>query len=406
MSERHDTVVIGGGQAGLAVSYHLQRHGREHVVLERARVADRWYSQRWDSLHFQFPNWSMKLPGFDYAGSNPDGFAHRGDVAKLIEDYATFIDAPLRCPVDVRELARDDATGRFALDSSAGPIDAARVVVAAGPFQRASIPACASELPAHAMQLHASQYFRPSQLPPGAVLIIGSGSSGAQIAEELLRDGRTVYLSVGRHRRIPRRYRGRDLLAWMYETGMVERSKDPPAGGVHPPTVLLSGSAGGHDMDLRALAADGAVLLGKLEGVRDGAPTFDASVNDTLAFATRAFEDYVRMVDAYIRDHGIDAPEEVPRRLPEVRFDPPRSLDLAAAGINTVLWCTGYRVDFDWIRLPLFDEHGNPKHLRGVTACPGLCFVGLHWMYKYTSATMFGVGEDAAYIADHLQQSA
>src|SRR5215211_1129764 len=225
MRERHDTVIIGGGQAGLAMSHHLRERSREHIILERQRVAERWRSERWESLYFQFPNWSLQLPGYSYKGDQPDAFAHHVEVTRFIENYALFIDAPLRCGADVLSLERDP-TGRFIISTRDAVIEASRVVMATGPFQQPSLPALSPSMPADICQLHASQYFNPEQLPTGAVLVVGAGSSGCQIAEELYRRGQTVYLSVSRHRRAPRRYRGRDLLWWLFAMGRFDTTID------------------------------------------------------------------------------------------------------------------------------------------------------------------------------------
>jgi putative flavoprotein involved in K+ transport len=238
------------------------------------------------------------------------------------------------------------------------------------------------------------------------VLIVGSGSSGCQIAEELLDQGRNVYLCVGRHRRIPRKYRGRDLLAWLYDIGSIDITIDTFPDRRHPPPVLLTGANGGHDVDLRALAQAGVVLAGKLTAIKDGIAYFDDSLEQNLAAADESSDAFVRAVDQHVRTSGIDAPQEVPRHVPRIPLESPRCLDLKASDVTSVVWCTGYALDFGWITIDVISDDGSPRQRRGVTSCPGLYFLGLHWMHKYTSGTLFGVGEDALYIAQHIRRRA
>jgi putative flavoprotein involved in K+ transport len=406
MKERHDTVVIGGGQAGLAMSHHLREHSREHILLERRRVAQRWRSERWDSLCFQFPNWSLQLPGYAYKGDEPDGFAHHEEVSQFIEDYAGFIDAPVRCGTDVVSLERDSTSGRFVVATRDAIIEASRVVIATGPFQQPSLPVPSPSLPREVLQLHASQYFNPGQLPTGAVLVVGAGSSGCQIAEELYRCGRTVYFSVAHHRRAPRRYRGRDLLWWLLTMGRFDTTIDSLAERRIPPPLLLTGVNGGHDVDLRQFAADGVVLLGKFRGIADGKLGFGGDLDKDLVNADETAAEFRRSVDEHVRATGMETSEaasiEQTPYTPKAGFKPVPLLDLEAANIRSVIWCTGYKLALDWVHLPVFDDSGALSQQRGVTNCRGAYFLGLHWMHKFKSATLFGVGEDAAYIAEHM----
>jgi putative flavoprotein involved in K+ transport len=408
--ERHDTVIIGGGQAGLAMSYHLREQSREHIILERRRVAERWRSERWDSLCFQFPNWGLELPGYAYKGDNPDGFAHHEEVTRFIEEYAHFIRAPVRCGADVTSLERDSTSGRYVIAMRDALIEASRVVIATGPYQRPSVPALSLSLAPGIVQLHASQYFNPQQLPTGAVLVVGAGSSGCQIAEELNHCGRTVYFSVSRHRRAPRRYRGRDLSWWLLEMGLFDATIDSLPGRKAPPPLALTGVHGGHDIDLREFAADGVRLLGTLQGIDDGNLAFGEDLEANLAHADESAAEFRRSVDEHVRASGILALESDgaggPLPLPPARWKPADLLELKSAGVTSVIWCTGYKLDFDWVRLPVFGERGAPLQQRGVTSCPGAYFLGLNWMHKHKSSTLFGVGEDAAYIAKHMAASA
>lgn len=401
MSE-HDTVVIGGGQAGLAMSYHLSSRNRDHVVLERGRIAERWHGERWDSLRFQFPNWTMGLPGLAYDGPAPDAFPHYRDVARFIEHYARHIEAPVRTGVDVVRLQRTDA-GRFRLETSAGDLTARHVVVATGPFQRRVLPGIAARFPARMAQVHAADYRNPAALPPGAVLVVGSGASGCQIAEELLSAGRTVYLSISRHRRVARRYRGRDLFWWLTELGRFNVTIDSFPDRRPPATALITGIGGGYDVDLRHFAADGGHLLGRLHGADGERLHFDGNVEQLLSEADSTYADFVQAAENHVAAKGLDLPPAEPsssRRIGPV--EPVLDLDAAASGINTVIWATGYEYDYRWIDMDLFDAQGAPKQQRGVSSCPGLYFLGLHWMHTLKSDLLFGVGEDAAFIAEHI----
>jgi putative flavoprotein involved in K+ transport len=404
MRERHDIVVIGGGQAGLAISYLLRQRGRQHLILERHRVAERWYSQRWDSLCFQFPNWSLQLPGYGYAGNEPDGFAHRNAVIRFIEDYAHFIEAPIRCGVEVTALEHESASGRFLLRTADALIEASCVVIATGPYQRPSIPYASAALPSDVFQIHASHYREPAQLPPGAILIVGSGSSGCQIAEELRLHGRTIYLSVGRHRIAPRRYRGHDLLWWFLAMGKMDTTIDSLPSRRLPPPILFTGVDGGHDISLRHLAADGVHLLGGFRGIEDGKLMFLDNLDAIIDGADKSLEEFKRAADGYVQTANLKLPEDSGQAhrtaLAPLLSGFSGELDWRARNVRTVIWCTGYRGDFDWVHLPVFDDHGVPRQRRGVTDCPGAYFLGLHWMYKQKSSALFGVGEDAAYLAD------
>jgi putative flavoprotein involved in K+ transport len=405
MVERHDTVIVGGGQAGLAMSYFLRQQGREHVVVERRRLAERWRSERWDSLHFQFPNWSFQLPGHPYDGDAPDAFAHYAEVIRYLEAYANAIEAPLRCGLDVTSLSHDPATRRFRIVTSDSTLEASSVVIATGPFQRPAIPRLASSLPAGLFQVHSSLYRNPDALPAGAVLVVGSGGSGSQIAEELVQAGRRVFLTVNRHRRVPRKYRGHDALWWSGKLGRFEVTIDSLPGRRPLPTVLYTGVDGGRDMDVRRIGADGAVLLGRLLDCNGTRLLFDASAAAHLAFADESYAEFTRAIDDYVRATGMQAPEAEAARQPTTAnaTEAIRELDLQTANVTSVIWCTGYGFDFDWVDLPILDDRGAPVQHRGLTSVPGAYFLGLHWMHKFKSGTMWGVGEDAQYLAEHMQ---
>jgi len=408
MRERYDTVVIGGGQAGLAMSYCLRERGREHIVLERKRIAERWHTERWNSLRFQFPNWSVRLPGLSFKSDDPDGYAHHSEITKFIEDYARFIDAPVRCGTEVLSLRAEPDWDGYLLDTNDSVVCASRVVVATGPFQRASLPACAKAFPPDIFQVHASRYLGPDQLPPGAVLIVGSGASGCQITEELYQAGRTVYLSISRHRRLPRRYRGRDVTWWSTAMGRMDTRIDSFPGRKMPPSTVITGVNGGHDVDVRRFAADGVVVLGRLNGVAEGRLSLADNAEDILAEADKSYADFERAADEYAHTASLDVPdrEEANSVSAPAPIRPVSTVDLKAADITSVVWGTGYGFDYGWLKAPVLDQQGAPVQERGVTKCPNLFFLGLHWMHTFKSGVLFGVGDDAAYIADYITATA
>ncbi len=407
MTASSETVIVGGGHAGLALSYHLGRLGRPHVILERGRVAERWRSERWDSLMFQFPNWSLRLPGQEYGGDRPDGFATRDEVIAFIERYRELVNAPVRTGVRVDRVRPMD--GGFRLETTGGEIDAANVVVATGPYQEPILPPLRHTLPPAVAQVHASSYRNPAQLPPGAVLVVGSGASGCQIVEDLLAAGRTVYFSVGRHRRYPRRYRGHDMFWWMERIGALDQTLEERPEARERPNPLVTGVGGGHDIDLRDYAAAGVTLLGHLQAVTGSQLHLADDLETLLAAGDESVGVFTRTVDAYIARSSLTAPVEAPPPVaslggsaPVVSPAPIRELDLAASGIVAVVWATGFRRDFSWIDAPVFDERGEPIHRRGVTGCEGLYFLGLPWLHKLKSSVLCGVGDDAAHLADHI----
>jgi putative flavoprotein involved in K+ transport len=402
MPERVDTVVIGAGQAGLATSYHLTRLGREHVVLERGEIANSWRTERWDGFYLNTPRWTQALPGHEYRGPESDAFSSLEETIAYLDEYATAIAAPVRTGVDVTRLSVVDGVFRIELGDDA--LAAANVVVASGAYQRRTPTTLSESVPADVFQLHTSAYRRPEQLPDGGALVVGSGQSGCQIAEELLQAGRDVYLAVGRCPWIPRRYRGREIVHWLVETGITDQTVDTlpsPAARLtcNPP---VSGNDGGHDCNPRWLEARGATLLGKVEGFDGHVASIAPTLADSLDFGDEFLAELVGRIEELIASTGMDVPLPEEEPPPAPRGEPVERLDLRAAGIGTVLWANGFRPDFSWIEAPLFDEHGWPVQQRGVTAVPGLYFVGVHWLHKRKSSLLFGVGEDAAHIAAHI----
>ena len=400
--EKIDTLIVGAGQAGVAMSEHLGEAGVPHLVLERGRIAERWRSERWDSLVANGPAWHDRFPGMEFAG-DPDGFVAKEEVADYFAAYARKINAPIRCGVEVRAVRRNAGRPGFTVTTSQGVIEAERIVAATGPFQKPIIPPLVPDA-AGLMQIHSSTYRNPAQLPEGAVLVIGAGSSGVQIADELLRAGRRVYLSVGPHDRPPRAYRGRDFCWWLGVLGKWDMAA--PAPGTEHVTIAVSGARGGETVDFRRLGNQGMVLLGRTETYRDGRLSFAPDLRQNL---DRGDENYLSLLDeadAYIRRNGLDLPEDPEARRrerdPDCVTKPIPDLHLADAGIATVIWATGFAVDFGWIKADAFDERGRPIHQRGVSVEPGLYFLGLPWQSRRGSSFIWGVWHDARHIAEQI----
>ena len=403
MREHHDTVVIGGGQAGLAMSAVLQQRGREHVVLERRQVGGRWRTERWESLRFQFPNWSLELPDYVYSGDDPDGFAHWREVLRVIENYAASTRAPVREHTDVTELRTCE--GGFVLSIPDGTIHARHVVVATGPFQRPRIPQFSEAVPPSVVQTEPTRYRRPEDLPAGAVLVVGSGASGCQIGDELLRAGRTVYLSVSRHRRVPRQFRGKDVYWWLDRMGRFAQTIDSLPGRQWPPSTVVTGVSGGYDVNVRKMAGDGIRVLGRAIGVSDGTLAVARNANEVLEEADAAFAGFLAAArefaatnpDLELSEEEPTRSEALPASVAEVEH-----LDLHREKVAAIVWATGYDYDYGWLRAPVLDAQGRPLQQRGVTEAPGLYFLGLHWMHTFKSGLLAGVGSDADYLAEHM----
>lgn len=406
--ERTDTLVIGGGQAGLATSYWLTKAGVDHLIVDqRDQLGGGWHD-RWDKFCLVLPNFTLLLPGMSYDGDDPDGFMARDEVVEYMQRYASLIDPPVRLGTNVTRLAAAD-DGELVAYADGRTFQARNVVLATGPHPRPKIPAASAQISGHIQQLHSNDYRRPGQLADGAVLVVGTGQSGAQIAEELHQAGREVHLAVSRCSAAPRRYRGHDLGWWLLqvfqhgaEVGVVMRLQSPAMRFAGNP--ILTGQDGGHSIDLRQFARDGIRLYGQLESADGTTARFSDDLADRLVFAETQFDKaYRRLFDAYIAAAGLDAPAD-DRPAADDSFVPATSteLDLAAAGIGSVVWATGYRLDFGWVDLPVFDEWGYPRHTRGVTEHPGLYAVGLPWLNSVASSVFTGVGTDAAYVVEHI----
>jgi putative flavoprotein involved in K+ transport len=401
--QKINTIVVGGGQAGIAMSEHLSAMDVPHVVLERGRIAERWRSQRWDSLVANGPAWHDRFPGMNFDDISPEAFPAKERMAKYFEDYAKMLGAPVRTGVEVTEVARQAGRPGYLVKTSDGVYEAANVVVATGPFQLPSYPHVIPE-GEPVQQLHSSAYKNPSQLKDGAVLVVGAGASGSQIAEELRQAGRSVYLSVGEHYRPPRRYRGRDYVWWLGALGLWDEVRVKPK-KAHV-AFAVSGYEGGKTVDFRRLAHSGITLVGLTKGYKDGVLQFESGLAADIAEGDRAYFEVLRDADAYIEENGLPFPPEpeawelLPD--PDCLKQPILNLDLAKAGISTVLWATGFKSDYGWLKVNAFDHNGNPFHKRGISAASGIYFLGLPNLVNRASSFIYGVWHDAKYIADHI----
>ena len=402
-TEEFETLIIGGGQAGLAMSEHLSRHGLPHLVVERRRIAERWRSERWDSLVANGPAWHDRFPTREFDDIDPDGFATKDRIVEYFEGFAEQIAAPIRCGVEVTSVQENTGGSGFRVETSAGEIHATNVVVATGPFQRPIIPTVVPEN-AGVVQIHSAAYRNPDQLPDGAVLVVGAGSSGAQIADELLRSGKRVHLSVGPHDRPPRAYRGRDFVWWLGALGQWNATTTEP--GKEHVTIAVSGAHGGQTVDFRRLGERGVTLVGRTESFDDGVLRFAADLASNIADGDANYLSVLDAADAYIANEGLDLPEEPDARSllgdPACITDPILELNLADAGITSIIWATGYALDFGWMKVDAFDAKGRPVHERGVAAVPGLYFLGLAWLSRRASPFIWGVWHDAEYLADRI----
>ncbi|MGW8763631.1 flavin-containing monooxygenase [Streptomyces sp. NPDC055815] len=401
--EETEVVVVGAGQAGVAMSEHLGAHGIPHLVLERHRIAERWRSERWDSLVANGPAWHDRFPGLEFDGLDPDAFASKEQVADYFVAYAEKIGAPVRSGVEVTSVRRLAGRPGFRVETPQGTIDARFVVAATGAFQRPVIPPVVPD-GAVPTQIHSSGYRNPGQLPEGAVLVVGAGSSGVQIADELRRSGRRVFLSVGPHDRPPRAYRGRDFCWWLGVLGIWD-AQTPPQGAEHV-TIAVSGARGGHTVDFRDLAASGIELVGLTSSHEDGVLRFAPDLAANIAFGDAQYLDFLRAADAYVERNGLDLPEEPEAHVlgpdPECVTAPRLELDLAGAGITSIVWATGFASDYGWLDVDAFDEAGRPDQRRGVSSEPGVYFLGLPWLSRRGSSFIWGVWHDARYVGDHI----
>jgi len=404
MTKHIDTVIVGGGQAGLSTSYHLTRQGREHIILEKANQPAQVWRSRWDSFTLITPNWTTQLPGAEYVGDNPDAFMGRDDLVNYFEDYIEQFEMPVQFGMQVNSV-ESNGNG-YHVRTNNGTFKADNVVIAAGMHQEPKRPHFSANMPASVHQLHSHEYRNPNTLPEGAVLVVGSAQSGCQIAEELYQDGRKVYLSVSSAGRIPRRYRGKDITRWMEDIGFGDRTVDqlPSPKAKFGPNPHGTGKDGGHTINLHQFVRDGVVLLGRIQDVQREKFVIAPNLKENLAASDKFEVEMIKHVDEFIDKNGLDEPVEI---LPNLRdgyeVEEILELDLISSGIRSIVWATGFKFDFSWVELPAFDEDGFPVQTRGVTDYPGLYFVGLPFLHNAKSGLLSGVGEDAAHVADHIE---
>lgn len=396
-----DTVVVGAGQAGVAMSEHLNALGISHVVLEKNRIAEAWRTRRWDSLVANGPCWHDRFPNMEF-DADPDSFIHHDQVADYFQNYAEKFNLPIHTGVEVFKVYKTDQRLGFTVETSEGTIYTQRLVSATGAFQKAVIPPVALQKPEF-YQIHSDQYKNPQQLPEGAVLVIGSGSSGVQIADEINRSGKKVYLSIGQHERPPRTYRNRDNVWWLGVLGgwdFMRTDKGPLKG------LAVSGAHGGINIDFRALAKQGITLLGMTDSFDGQKIQFKADLKQNLESGDAALHAFYDQADEYVRANGLDLPAEPQARQllpnPECVTQPILELDMQAANITSVIWASGFSYDFDWLQVNAFDEQKKPKHKQGISDERGIYFLGLPYLTGRGSSFIWGVWHDAKYIAEHI----
>ena len=404
MVEKIESVIIGGGQAGLSLSYYLTQAGREHIILEKSpQVADAWRNRRWDSFTLITPNWSFKLPGAEYDGSEPDGFMPKSEIVRRFEQYEHENHLPVSCSTEVTRVDPMVDHYRYRVFTNNRNYESKNVVIASGMFQKGKIPAYASQIPQHIMQIPSDAYRNPQALPPGAVLVVGSAQSGCQIAEELNDAGRKVYLSTGTAGRFPRRYHGKDGYYWLNligffdrTTAMLESPKDRFFGSPHS-----TGKGGGHEINLHTFYRNGIILLGHVRGYDEGKLDLAPDLKKNLVKSDGFAANVIKQIDEYILKHSLNLPAEKVTILDDAYRAPEiRSLDLLAEDVSAIIWATGYTNDYSLVQLPLLDSYGFPSTDRGITHYPGLYFLGLQWMNKFKSGFLMGVGESAQYLAE------
>ena len=400
----YSVIVVGGGQAGLSASYFLKRAGIDHLVLEKNTLTHTWRTQRWDAFCLVTPNWQCALPGHPYAGNDPHGFMKKDEIIDYLDGFIQSLDAPVKEHAEVKRVTRN-ADGTFSVSTSQGQFTADQVVVASGGYHTPIVPRMAERLPRSIVQIQSSEYRNAQALPAGGVLVVGSGQSGAQIAEDLHLAGRKVFLAVGEAPRCARFYRGRDVVDWLADMKYYDMPVDqhPLREGVRDNTNhYVTGRDGGRDIDLRKFATEGMELYGRLQDLQDGKLSFAPNLTENLDSADTTFNGINAGIDAFIERHGIDAP---PGSRYEPLWSPPHertSLDLEASGIGSIIWCIGFTPDFSWLDAPIFNGRGYPAHTRGVTPQEGLFVVGLPWLHTWGSGRFSGVARDAEYIVEAI----
>jgi putative flavoprotein involved in K+ transport len=400
----YSVIVIGGGQAGLSVSHFLQQAAIDHLVVEKHTLTHTWRTQRWDSFCLVTPNWQCALPGHPYTGDDPHGFMKKDEIIAYLDGFIAKVDAPVLDNTAVTRVTRA-SDGLYSVQTTRGDSTADQIVIASGGYHTPIVPRMAERLPASIAQVQSSEYRNADALPPGAVLVVGSGQSGAQIAEDLHLAGRKVHLAVGEAPRCARFYRGRDVVDWLADMRYYDMpvTDHPLREGVRDNTNhYVTGRDGGRDIDLRRFALEGMELFGRLDDLRDGKLLFATNLRAVLDDADKTYNGINMSIDNFIAKHGIEAP-------PATRYEPlwePQTeraeLDLRESGIGAVVWCIGFRPDFSWLDVPVFNGRGYPSHTRGVTSVPGVYFMGLPWLHTWGSGRFSGVARDAQFVVDAI----
>ena len=404
LHEKTDVVVVGGGQAGIAASEHLTKIDMKHIVLERARTAEHWRTMRWDSLVANGPAWHDRFPNMEFKDRHQDAFVPKEEVADYLVDYAKMFNAPIREGIDVRAVTRMASSSGFLVNTSEGVIETSYVISATGAFQSPMVPPIVPDI-AGIKQIHSTDYRNSSELPNGNVLIVGAGSSGAQISMDLMKTSRKIFLSVGSHDRPPRRYRNRDFCWWLGVLNLWDAEANPSS--THT-TIAVSGADGGSTVDFRKLANQGLTLLGLTEGFQDGVLTFANNLSETIREGDKNYLSILDLADAYAERNGLDLPLDLEARKigpdPQCIASPIRSVDLRAENINTIIWATGFSNDYSWLQVDAFEATNAPSHKRGISSEPGVYFLGLPWQSRRGSSFIWGVWHDAKFIVDHIQK--
>lgn len=407
--EHYQVIIVGGGQAGLSASYCLKQENIKHIIFDKGEIGNSWKNHRWDSFCLVTPNWQCRLPGFDYDGNDPKGFMLKDDIVDYVKRYASSFKAPIKEKVGVHKVYKKEE-GLFYVETSIGNFTADKVIIATGAYHIPNILPMSKDFSEDIVQIHSDVYKNPDQLPEGAALVIGSGQSGAQITEDLHIAGKKVYLSVGTAPRAPRNYRGKDAVEWLEDMGYYNQpieSHPDPEEARHKTNHYLTGRDGGRDIDLRKLAKEGVELRGQFKEVIAGKTvTFQDDLQYNLDEADKTYNRILKNINDYIEKNNIDAPEGkdyVPLWQPSEKNK--EAINFDELGIKSVIWSTGYKVDYSWVEFPdVFDKRGYPTYKRGVTDEEGLYFLGLPWLHTWGSGRFSHVGQDAVYIVEHIQK--
>ena len=399
LQTRYSVAVIGGGQAGLSMSYYLQKDHIDHIVIEKSELMNAWQDKRWDSFTLVTPNWQCQLPGHPYSGDDPHGFMNKSQILDYLEQFSSKVDAPVITNTEVTKLSEGDKG--YKLETSSGTIYADQVVIASGSYPLPIIPKMAKKIPPHIQQIHSEQYKNSKQLNDGAVLVVGSGQSGAQIAEDLHLDGKQVFLATGDSPRCARFYRGKDVVQWLHDMDYYKMPVDqhPLREGVRDNSNhYVTGRDGGRDIDLRHFANQGMELFGLLNDFSGDAFHFEPNLTQNLDNADQTYNNINKKIDAFIDKNKLDAPNAPPYNAVWKPKQERQILSLSESGITSIVWCIGFQPDFTWVDINIFDTRGYPQHKRGITPYKGLYFIGLPWLHTWGSARFSGIDNDVKYV--------